>query len=74
MAKKRNPQLGSFPDRQHRTQAAALRTQGLSFGAVGLRLGISNQVAFLLTKGPVGHIGILTVGYSPALSRCRRPR
>jgi ribosome-binding protein aMBF1 (putative translation factor) len=41
---------GRKPDRQRRRLAAELRAQGLSFGEIGLRLGITRQGAQRLTR------------------------
>jgi ribosome-binding protein aMBF1 (putative translation factor) len=41
---------GRKPDRQRRRLAAELRAQGLSFGEIGLRLGITRQGAQHLTR------------------------
>jgi hypothetical protein len=57
MGRKRRPHLGSLPDQEQRSQAAYLRDQGLSFAAIGRRLGISKQAAWhLIVKGSPGHV------------------
>jgi hypothetical protein len=50
MGRKRNPHLGSLPDRQQRDQVAAVRAQGLSFAAIGAHLGIRKQAAWYLCR------------------------
>jgi hypothetical protein len=46
MGRKRNPELASLPEGAQRATAAALRSLGLSFGAIGRHLGISRQAAW----------------------------
>jgi hypothetical protein len=53
---KQKEHLAGLPDQGRREHAAAIPAQGLSFAAVGRRLGISKQAAWhLLTKGPAGY-------------------
>jgi predicted transcriptional regulator len=45
---------GRKPDLKRRKQATDLRREGLSFPAIGKRMGVTHQAAWQLVNGPRG--------------------